>query len=98
MGVPPINNHYILLLIYLKSAYSGALVHTVSPYVIPCYYMLIYVLCQVFFDEIAIFFTQKCLSSTISRTAITHLFKMYCYHHDLTVRAHTDIRSIDTYS
>lgn len=56
MGVPPINNHYILLLIYLKSAYSGALVHTVSPYVIPCYYMLIYVLCQVFFDEIAIFF------------------------------------------
>lgn len=56
MGVPPINNHYILLLIYLKSAHSGALVHTVSPYVIPCYYMLIYVLCQVFFDEIAIFF------------------------------------------
>jgi hypothetical protein len=40
----------------LKSAYSGALVHTVSPYVIPCYYMLIYLLCQVFFDEITIFF------------------------------------------
>lgn len=35
------------------------MVHTVSPYVIPCYYMLIYVLCQVFFDEIAIFFTQN---------------------------------------
>lgn len=67
MGVPPINNHYILLLIYLKSAYSGALVHTVSPYVIPCYYMLIYVLCQVFFDEIAIFVNVKCYCITFSK-------------------------------
>ena len=50
MGIPPINNHQIHLLIYVKSAHSGAMVYAVSPFFILYYYSTRAILCQDFFD------------------------------------------------